>query len=354
MSRVKRATAISAIAAATLLLSACAQGASGGTAPEGPSLSTVKIGIPAAISNAPLFIAIDRGYFDAEGITLENASFKSAADMIAPLGSGQLDVGTGASSAGVFNAAAQGVHMKIASDKAIVGEGNSAYALVVRKDLIDSGAFTSFADLRGLTVSSYGAGGAVDIYLDKMLEKGGLAFDDINLRTLGGPDAVTALANGAIDAAALAEPQVAQVVAAGTAVRFAGSDVVYPNQQIGVLMFSDRFASSEPETATAFMRAYLKGVRDYSEAIIDGKIGGTKGDEILPILVSHTGIDGATLRNAYMPEMNPKGELLMESLKHDLVYWKAKGLVKGDVEVDDVVDTTFIDKAAADLGRSER
>ena len=138
MLNVKWAATIFAIATISMLLSACAQSTPSRAPQEEPSVSTVKVGIPAAISNAPLFIAIDRGYFHEEGIALENGTFKSAADMIAPLGSGQLDVGTGASSAGVFNAAAQGVHVKIASDKAIVGESNSAYALVVRKELIDS------------------------------------------------------------------------------------------------------------------------------------------------------------------------------------------------------------------------
>jgi ABC-type nitrate/sulfonate/bicarbonate transport system substrate-binding protein len=59
---------------------------------------TVTVGIYAATSDAPLFIADKKGYFRDEGIAVKLTNFQSAAMMVPPLGTGQLDVGARAAS----------------------------------------------------------------------------------------------------------------------------------------------------------------------------------------------------------------------------------------------------------------
>src|SRR4051794_37873859 len=68
--------------------------------------ATVRIGIVNSSSDAPMFIAEKRGYFKQEGIEPEFVKFDTAAKMIAPLGYGQLDVGGGGVSAGLYNSVA--------------------------------------------------------------------------------------------------------------------------------------------------------------------------------------------------------------------------------------------------------
>ena len=50
----------------------------------------VKMGELPSISNVGLYLAMDKGYFEARGITVDVERFASGAKMIAPLATGQL------------------------------------------------------------------------------------------------------------------------------------------------------------------------------------------------------------------------------------------------------------------------
>ncbi len=58
------------------------------------------IGTIGAASDAPLFIADAKGYFAEQGLKVKFVRFDSAAKMIPSLSSGDVDVGSGATSAG--------------------------------------------------------------------------------------------------------------------------------------------------------------------------------------------------------------------------------------------------------------
>ena len=102
---------------------------------------TVRIGIVGASSDAPFFIADAKGYFSAEGLTVELMPFDSGAKMVAPLGTGDLDAGGGAVSVGLYNAVKRGVGLKIVADKVHYGPGYGFASLLVRKALVESGKF---------------------------------------------------------------------------------------------------------------------------------------------------------------------------------------------------------------------
>ena len=83
----------------------------------------VTVGLPAVVTDAPFFIAQANGYFKDEGLTVHFEDFASAAKMIAPLGAGEIDVGAGAPSVGLYNAVARGIGIKIVADKGHIAPG---------------------------------------------------------------------------------------------------------------------------------------------------------------------------------------------------------------------------------------
>nr|MBA2690379.1 ABC transporter substrate-binding protein [Burkholderiales bacterium] len=91
----------------------------------------VRIGIPNVSSDVGFFIADKKGYFRQEGLNVTFTSFNSAAKMMAPLGAGQLDVGGGTVSAGLYNAVARGIHLKIVADKGSIKPGYGFSSLLV-------------------------------------------------------------------------------------------------------------------------------------------------------------------------------------------------------------------------------
>src|SRR5258708_7513758 len=98
---------------------------------------TVRVGIVGASSDVPFFIADAKGYFAAEGLTVELMSFDSGAKMVAPLGTGDLDAGGGAASVGLYNAVKRGVGLTIAAGKGKPRPGHRVVAAPLPQELID-------------------------------------------------------------------------------------------------------------------------------------------------------------------------------------------------------------------------
>src|SRR6266851_5164481 len=113
----------------------------------------VRYGELKLLSDAGVYVGVDEGYFAEQGIELELVTFDSAANMVAPLATNQLDVGGGAPSAGLYNALRNGVNVRIVADKGHsdpTPPGFPVSIYLVRKALVDQGVVQGIADLRGL------------------------------------------------------------------------------------------------------------------------------------------------------------------------------------------------------------
>ena len=336
-------------AAAALVLASVAFPTRAGAAEE---TAQVRVGIARTISDAGYYIADDKGLFRQEGIEVTIVPFKSAAQMIAPLGTGELDVGGGTVSAGFYNAVGRGIGIKIVADQASMKPGYGYSSLMVRKDLIDSGTYKTFADLKGRKVAIAAPGTGTASALNEVLKKAGLGYGDVEVVYLGFPEHLAAYRNKAIDASITNEPTMTRAIEEGVAVRVAGNDVTYPEQQTAVVFYADDFIRNRRDVAQRFMRAYVRAVRIYNDALKDGRIAGPKADEVIPILLKNTPIkDEAMLRRIVPNAVDPNGRVNMVGLKNDLAFFRGLGLIeKKDIAVDGVVDDSFVKAAVAELG----
>ncbi|WP_205998860.1 ABC transporter substrate-binding protein [Paraburkholderia sp. Ac-20342] len=314
-------------------------------------LQTVHVGIADASSDVVFFIADKKGYFRAEGIDAKFIPFDSGAKMVAPLGSGQLEVAGGSPSAGLYNAVMRGIGIKVVADKGSTPSGYGYQPLLVRTDLVKSGRYKTLADLKGMKIAGSATGSASTSTMNEALKKAGLKPSDVERVYLGFPQHVMALENKAVDASLTTEPSATQAVRSGAAIRVMGDDQIYLNHQLAVLLYSDTFIHAHPDTARAFMRAYLRAARDYNDALKDGRIAGPNADEVISILTQYTSIKDASLYREIVPQgTNPDGKLNIASLENDLAYFKSHGDVKGNVTVAQVVDTSFAEAADTALG----
>lgn len=311
----------------------------------------VRIGIVNASSDVGFLVADRKGYFSEEGIEVTITPFDSAARMIAPLGVGQLDVGGGSPSAGLYNAVARGIAIKIVADKASTPPGYGFQPLLVRTDLIDSGRYQSLEDLKGMTIAGSAPGSASTSTLNEALKQAGLTPADVERVFMGFPQHVVALQNKAVDAALTTEPSATRAVQMGAAVRVLGDDEIYPNHQLAVVLYSGIFANDRPEVARRFMRAYIRGVRDYNDALENGRLAGPDAEEVIEILTQSTAIkDPEVFRAIHAQGCNPDGRVHEPSLAHDLEYFRSENLIEGSVELAQVVDHSFVDWAVSELG----
>jgi NitT/TauT family transport system substrate-binding protein len=324
-------------------------GGEGGSAPSA-STSPIKVhaGLVGSVSDAAFFIAREKGYFVEQLIDLDIQRFQSAADMTPLLGTDQLQVGGGAPSAGLFNAMARDIPLKIVADKGNVDPGHGYEAMVVRKDLWDKGSIRTPADLRGKKIALASRNITPEVTLDTFLKTGGLTVKDVTVVPMAFPDMVNALANGSIDVGVPVEPFATLAVSKGVGVIWHRTDEIVPGHENAVVLFSPSFAANR-DAARRFMVAYLKGARDYNDVFTKKSLS-TK-EEIVQILIRNTTVKDASLYDKMvMPGIDPNGRARKSSLVTDQDWFLQSGAQKAKTDLDKAVDNQFSDWAVQKLG----
>jgi len=315
--------------------------------------TTVRVASAGIASDIGFFLALKKGYFRDEGLSVELTQMANAPQMIGPLGMGQLDVGAGTVAASLYNAVAQNITIRAVADKGSMRKGYGFSGLLVRKDLVDSGRFKTYTDLKGMKLAVGTFGSANASAMNEALKKGGLKWSDAaTIVALQFPQHIVAYQNKAIDASMTNEPTATAAVQNGLAVRVAGNDDIYPAQQTAVVLYSEIFARQKAPIAQKFMRAYVRAVRDYNDALKDGRIAGPNADEVIPTLVEHTFIKDAAIHRSITPAaIDPDGRMNMEGLRNDLAFFKEQKLIQDpNITVERIIDTSFVEKAVQELG----
>lgn len=310
----------------------------------------VRAGIVKVDSDAPFIIAKERGYFQELGLDVELVVFDNLARQIPALAAGQLEVGRGPTGASLFNAVLQGIKMKIVADAGSLTQGHGYAAIVLRKDLFDSGAVKSIADLKGKKVATSGKGTSSHMVIDLVLGKAGLKAADYEVVELPPAQMVTAIARKAIDAAFLPEPAVSQMVKQGTAVRWQPGDVIAAGEHIAVLVYAGEWAEKNPDVARDFMIGYLRGLRDYNNAF-DKNVGK---DTVLDILTKATGIPRDLYEAIVKNGFDPDGKLDPKKLEAQQDWYVKNGFQKEKVDLGKVLDLSYVENALKVLGPYQR
>jgi NitT/TauT family transport system substrate-binding protein len=303
-------------------------------------------------SDIGLYLAERKGYFRAEGRDVTLTQLDVTNKMVPMLGTGDLDVGSGTVAVGIYNAVTRGVALRVVADKGSMRPGYGYEGLLVRKDLVESGRYKDFADLKGMKIAVASIGGGNASGGNQALRRGGLSFADATFVTLPFPQHLTAFANKAIDAAMTNEPTMTLAVEKGVAVKIAGNDLIYPQQQTAIVFYSEKFARTRAEAAHKFMRAYLRAVRDYADTLVEGRIAGANADEIVATLTQYTNLkDPALVRKITPPAINPDGHVNLAGMRIDLAFYREIGQVQDPaIKPEDIVDMSFVDTAVRELG----
>ena len=141
---------------------------------------------------------------------------------------------------------------------------------------------------------------------------------------------------------------------AGIGVRFMDTNEFYPHQQISVIFFSDKFASGRRAVAEKFMRGWLRGVRTYNDTLVGGKIAAPGSDDIVQLMARSFNMKPELIREMYSHAVDVSGAVNAAGIQKDLDFFLKQGWVTGQIKAGDVVDMSFAQKAAAELGAYRR
>lgn len=309
----------------------------------------VTVGMKEVVSDSGVLIGMAKGYYEELGIEIESVAFNTGQDMINALGAGQLDVGCTVTASGLFNAMLRGIPIKIVADKGINVAGQGYYRLMIRKDLVDE--IKDFEDLRGRKLAVVGTASLDEIALDRVLNQAGMTTADVDLQVIRSfPDIVAAMSNKSIDGGMIIEPYVTAAMDADIADPWKDPSEYDPDAQTALLIYGKSMLE-RPEVANSFMIAYLKAIRDYNDAFFKD----INKDEIIPILAEYSVVTDKELYEKMFPVgLNPDGFVRMKGVQMDLDWYKERGLLKGDLNAEDVVDNSFAEYAVKVLGKYEK
>jgi NitT/TauT family transport system substrate-binding protein len=336
------------------LIAAAAAAIALSSASPSAALDAVAIGnLPASSSSWCFVIADEKGYFRDAGIAADIVPYDSGAKMIPQLSAGQLDVGAGSASSGLYNAYGRGIDLKIVAD-AVRGVKGSGQALLVRAPLGRNGTIKTIADLKGRTVAVTAEAGTEAAVLAHGLATVGLRYEDVNKVFLPFSAHAIAFQNGGIDASLTAEPAATNAIDLGVAEHLLFVGDFYPDAESAVVLFGNKFITGRPEVGRRFMVAYLRAVRDYNDAIKDGRLAGKGAEAIIGILEKRFKYPDKVIRTMWAHGNNPDGAVDVASIKSDFQFFKEQHQIKVDIAPEAVLDSSFVDYAVKELGPYRR
>ncbi|MFI5000249.1 MAG: ABC transporter substrate-binding protein [Reyranellales bacterium] len=311
------------------------------------SAEPVKIGDLGIVADAPFYIAIEKGYFAAEGVEVTLERFNSASQATAPLSTNQVQVVGGGVGAALYNAFARDWPVRIVMARTRDMPGYSSDTLILRNDL--KATVTSAKDLKGRVVAINTPASVLQFMLGRLLESEGLSISDVQTVSMAWPNMGPGLESKAVDAGTVVEPFAALYLQKNIAFPFrrAADFMTKPPLEVSVILYSKGWIDKDPDQAKAFTLAYLKGVRDYYDAMK----GGPKRAEVVEICAKYTSLkDKAMYDKIQWSYMDPNAEISFDGLADQQDWYAKQGFVSKKANLEGMYDGRFLKYAIEKLG----
>jgi NitT/TauT family transport system substrate-binding protein len=241
---------------------------------SGDKTSPIRLGyLQNDLHQLPAFVAIEKGYFKEEGLTVNIAGvFRAGPEEMSAFGAKELDIGY-AGEAPAIAAVLNGV-----ADVKIISQSNlEGSSIVVRKELH----YEKLAQLEGKTVAIPGHATMQDFLLRKGLKNSNTAIDKISIIVLKPPEMIQALDLGSIDAFIAWEPYPSLAVKKGIGTVLVSSKDIWAHHPCCVLVAETDFCKKNPHIIEK-----IKAVNERAcKFINDNK------DEAVNIAIKYSGME---------------------------------------------------------------
>ena len=308
----------------------------------------LRIGLLRTLSPAPLYLAMERGYFRDEGLDAQFRFFESAQPIAAAAVSGDIDVGITALTGGFFSLAGRGT-LTVIGGALHEQEGYEGTALLVSRQAYDAGLRTP-AGLKGHSVGITQYGSSFHYIAGQIAAHEGFDIKTLTLRPLQSiGNMVAAVRTNQVDATMAIASQARPLDASGEAhiIGWVGDIVPY---QITAVFAPTPMVAAHADTLARFARAYQRGVADYRAAFLRLDAAGK------PIVDDVTRAAIAPIQKYVFttdPEAAAKiiegagyydegGRIDVADILRQQDWFIAQGLVKAGADPATLIDTRFI------------
>ncbi|HUB95687.1 MAG TPA: ABC transporter substrate-binding protein [Stellaceae bacterium] len=302
----------------------------------------IKLGLVKVVNSGPTYIAMERGYFAAEGLDPEIVFFEGGGVPVSvAVVSGDIDIGETATSASLFSLAAQGA-LKIVGGETREAKTFHNFALAASNRGYAAG-LKSYTDLPGHSLAIPQIGSSPQYRLSLLADK--FHFDAKTVRLLpvqSVPNVISSIKGGQADGTINAATQLVPMFDAGDAklIGWLSDEVRY---QSAITFTATKTTVERRDMIVRFLRAFRRGLKDYHDAFTGpGEVrqDGPTAPQILSIISKYTGQtpEQVKLAIAYAPS---NGGLDTNDIKKQIDWFVGQGLLKGPIDVDTVVDRRF-------------
>jgi len=325
------------------------------------SYTTFPIGTTHTLSDSPVIVADNLGYFAKYCIKVNYVPELSSADQISTLASSRIWAIGIAWVPAMYTAAQQGIDFKVVADKAGLNAQHGEYGVVVAKKYsVDNG--NTCLSLEKAKGQGWGVASTTDIEVSLMntfLKQCGLTISDFKIDVLPFAAQAAALENGAIAVGYQAEPDLTPLVQTGKAVYLqpnVGAVFGSASISVGPLVFGPYLENpAHKQLAQDIVDAYTLGVRAYENAVIKG-VNKTK---ILQMIASQVKIPMSLLTQMHLPYFDPN-DFTVPSVYSQVAgfaqsvenYYVSDGEIKKSqaVPVAQIFDLSFAKNAVKQFG----
>jgi NitT/TauT family transport system substrate-binding protein len=307
------------------------------------------IGVLRLASSAPVFIALERGYFAAEGLDAELRFFDAAQPIAVATVAGDVDIGVTALTAGFYNLAGKGA-LRVIGAQSREEKGCHLVAYLASNHAYADG-LTALNDLSGRAVGITQVGSSFHYSVGLLAEKHGFSIAAVKLVPLQSMTAIAAALKGnQIDVGLLPATVALPLVGEGGAhlLGWVGDETPW---QLGAIFAAAPTLQSRRPAVAGFLRAYRRGAHDFHDAFLvesgDGKPAPDRDAEaLIAIIAKFTRQPPAQIRDG-IPYIDPDARLLVDDVDHQVAWYQSQGLVEKSVDAKSILDLSFIGEPAA-------
>ena len=308
------------------------------------AIETVRIAHVPSTLFAPLYVAVEKGYVQEQGIKAQLEQVTAGQDAMALAAQGQLDAVVGGFAAATFNAIDRGLDLRVVGSMGAQPQSGFPSALMVRQDLLDSRQVQSISDLKGKKIAVAGGVGSTGSYwVANKLREGNLGLRDVDIVNMPFPDMVTGFKANAIDAAFPPAPFTTEILKDRSADLFGGP--IRPGAAAVGMVYGPVFRREHDAATRRFFTALVRGARDLQGDAYFA-------DENVQIFAKYTNLPVETLRGidayGFDPDMKPDTETLLDMQR---VFFDAGILTfSPPLTADRIVDESYSRAAVEYLG----
>lgn len=337
MTAFTRRDALKTLAAAA----AASVAASGLAAPALASGRKIVVGALPFTSHAASFVALRRGYFAEAGLDVELKFFQAAQPMAVAIASRDVDYAVTAISGGLISLAQKGA-VKVIGGSLSEEPGIEGQKILASNSAYEAG-LTSPSQLNGRSFGMTTAGSSFHYMGAKVAAAESAQLHFKPLQKVGA--VIGALKTGQIDAWSIV-PHIAAPLIAADAVKEIGRISDYlPDYQVTTAFTSTAHASDDKEMTKDFLAAFARGAADYNAAMIE-----KTADEAAMVALIHEFVYADRPLEKAAPSiiagtmrLNEGAALNLGSVRDQLDWFKAEGLVDASVALTDLVDDSYVE-----------